>query len=239
MQDQDKNQEQLFEELEALRQRTLRFQKIAEERDTFTYGIAQDLKRPLSLIIGFTESLLKDYATIPPEELLEQLQVIGRSARAMDGIINEMLLLVHVRDLEGVDVTPLDMQEIVGEVLNRLSYVIKTQQAHVAAQSQWPAAVGYAPWIEEIWFAYLSEALRNGERPQSIELGGVEQADGRARFWVRVYRLSPEQVTRLSRLFESFSPGLVQRAMEKLNGQYGVEQGQVDEIEFYFTLPAM
>ena len=51
--------------------------------------------------------------------------------------------------------------------------------------SSWPVALGYAPWVEEIWVNHLSNALKHSGEPPRIVLGAASQPDGRVRFWVQ------------------------------------------------------
>ena len=239
MRDEDKTKKQLIDELAGLRRDVGRLMSIREDLDASAYTVAHDLKRSLSLILGFSELLVREYDTIPREELLRLLQMIVESGRKMNGIVDGLMLLIHVRDEENFSVGPLDMGAIVAEAVGRLSYIIQRKQARFSAPDRWPATLGYAPWIEEMWFAFMVEALQFDVEPLCIEAGGREEQDGTGRFWVRVAGadLTREQETRLSQAHHSFQSGLVRPIMEKLGGQFGVvgEAGQA--CEFYFTLP--
>ncbi len=240
MRDQDKTKEQLINDLDDTRQRAAKLRRDREDLNVFTYTVAHDLKRSLSLILGFSDSLMSEYATIAREELRKELQFVIQAGRKMNGIIDEMMLLVYVRDEKGLNIAPLDMGDVVSEALDRLAYIIERRQAEIVMPDQWPEVLGYAPWIEEVWFAYVSEVLRSSVRPLRILLGAMEQADGSVRFWVRVddHDLTPEQQTRVSQVYDGFKPDLVQRIMEKLGGQFGVTQEEGEVYELYFTLPS-
>ena len=80
MQDQDKTKEQIIEELADLRQRVAQLQRFCGDLDAFTYTVAHDLKRPLSLIIGYSDLLIDEYEIMPKEELSECLQAIDQAA---------------------------------------------------------------------------------------------------------------------------------------------------------------
>ena len=49
----------------------------------------------------------------------------------------------------------------------------------------WPTAIGYGPWIEEIWANYISNALKYGGPSPQVEVGSTLQEDGTIRFWTR------------------------------------------------------
>jgi two-component system sensor histidine kinase/response regulator len=117
--------------------------------------------------------------------------------------------------------------------------------------SKWPVALGYAPWVEEVWINYLSNAFRYGGRPPRLELGAEAQPDGRVRFWVRDNGagLTPEDQARLFTPFTRLDQvqvkghglglSIVRRIVEKLGGQVGVESQIGQGSTFSFTLPGV
>ena len=238
-QDEDKTRKQLIDEMVGLRQHVGKLTSICEDLDASAYTVAHDLKRSLSLILGFSELLMREYDTVSREELLRCLQMIVESGHKMNSIIDELMLLIHVRDEESPSIGPLEMGGIVAEAVGRLSYVIKRKQARFSAPGRWPEVLGYAPWIEEVWFTFMIEALQFDAEPLHIEAGGREEQDGTGRFWIRIAGVdfTPEQETRLSQAYRSLQSGLVQPIMEKLGGQFGVVREAGQACEFYFTLP--
>lgn len=239
MQDEDKTKEQLFDEVISLRQRAGKLLNIWQDLDASAYTVAHDLKRSLSLILGFSEVLKREYATVSREELLRSLKVIVESGREMNGIIDELMLLTHLRDEESPNVGPLEMGDVVADALSRLNYLIERRQVEITVPDLWPEVLGYAPWIEEVWFAFLIEALQFDVDPLRIEIGAREEEDGRGRFWVRIDGddFTPEQEAQVSQAHSSFKPGLMQRIMENLGGQFGITREEGRGCEFYFTLP--
>jgi len=125
--------------------------------------------------------------------------------------------------------------------------------------SAWPAALGYGPWIEEVWVNYLSNAIKYGGQPPRMELGadplpnpppqaGEGKGGGMVRFWVRDNGsgITPEDQSRLfapfTRLDQIRAGGhglglsIVRRIVEKLGGQVGVESQVGSGSTFSFTL---
>jgi PAS domain S-box-containing protein len=236
----------------ALRQYAAELQARNEELDSFSHTVAHDLQSPLGPIIGIAEILAEDYAAIPGEELQKYLGSISRNARKMNSIIRELLLLASVRQQE-VERKPLDMAGLVAEAQQRLAHLIEEYQAEIILPASWPVALGYAPWIEEVWANYLSNGLKYGGRPPRLELGAtiLAEPDGLVRFWVRDNGpgLSLTEQTRLFTPFtrldrvqvKGYGLGLsiVRRIVEKLGGQVGVESDGVPGhgSAFSFTLP--
>jgi PAS domain S-box-containing protein len=236
---------------EALRQYTIELEARNEELDAFAHTVAHDLKTPLGHIVGFARVLEKYYATLPEEELRRYLRTMVQSGQKMSNIIDELLLLVGVRKMEEAELGPLDMAGIVAEAQERLAYLIEKHQAEIISPKSWPVALGYSPWIEEVWVNYLNNAIQYGGRPPRVELGATAQADGMVRFWVRDNGpgLTPEEQARLftpfTRLDQARAKGhglglsIVRRIVEKLGGQVEVESEIGQGSVFAFTLPGM
>jgi PAS domain S-box-containing protein len=169
---------ELVEAQEALRQYTAELQARNEELDTFAHTVAHDLKHTLSIIIGLSEVLESEVACgeLSPEEMRSYLGRIAQRGRKMNNIIDELLLLSSVRQVDELKLVPLDMASIVAEAQERLADVIASRQASFSLpdMASWPTALGHAPWIEEVWLNYISNAVKYGGTPDEapcVELG--------------------------------------------------------------------
>jgi two-component system sensor histidine kinase/response regulator len=225
-------------------------ERLIEELDAFAHTVAHDLKNPLGVSINYARFLSKYCTEMGVEELQKYSQRIVRSGQKMNDIIEALLLLASVRK-EEVDLRPLNMAHIVTEAQSRLAYMIRQYQAEIILPAGWPTALGYGPWVEEVWVNYLSNGIKYGGQPPRLELGATSQADGMLQFWVRDNGdgLMPEDQTRVfvpfTRLDQDRADGhglglsIVQRIVEKLGGEVDVKsdgvpgQGSV----FSFTLP--
>ncbi len=235
---------------ETLRRYTIELQARNEELNAFSRTVAHDLKTPLAHVIGSSSVLLEYYPTLSDEERQESLQAIMQTGFKMNEIIDAILLLAQIRQIE-VPIEPLDMAVILAAVQQRLAHMIESSGAEFILPATWPVASGYAPWVEEVWVNYISNAIKYGGQPPCLTLGATPQADEMVRFWVRDNGagLTPEEqarlfvpFTRLSRIRgEGHGLGLsiVRRIVERLGGETGVEsegipgQGSL----FFFTLP--
>jgi PAS domain S-box-containing protein len=242
---------------ESLRERSGELQERNEELDAFAHTVAHDLQNPVGLVIGFAEVLEESYTTMPQEEVEEYLNIISRYGRKMDSIIRELLLLSSVRK-QDAELESLHMAHIVDESLQRLADLIEKHKPDIILPEAWPVALGYAPWIEEVWINYLSNAIKYGGRPPRVELGADELTDEvtaqpLVRFWVRDNGpgLSPDEQARLfvpfTQLAQARTSGhglglsIVRRIMDRLDGQVGVEsEGLAGRgCVFSFTLPGL
>ncbi len=237
--------------VEALRRRTAELEARNEELDAFAHTAAHDLKGPLGYIVGFAKVLAQDYATMPEDQLHRYLQTIARSGSKMGDIIDALLLLASAHKLEDVELQPLEMASIVDEALQRLAFMVDQYQAEIVLPDAWPMAMGYGPWVEEVWVNYVSNALKYGGQPPRVEMGAMTQADGTLRFWVRDNGagLTPEEQARLFTPFTRFDQvrakghglglSIVRRIVEKLGGEVGIESEVGQGSTFSFTLPGI
>ncbi len=234
---------------EALRQYTLQLEARNEELDAFAHTVAHDLQNPLGVVIGYAALLYDDVENMPAEQIRFGLSAINQSAEKMSRIIEELLLLAGVRKTH-VELEPLDMGSIVREAQQRLVTMIEEHGAQITVPDEWPLAVGYGPWIEEVWANYINNAIKYGGEPPCVELGATAQPDGTVRFWVRDNGagLTEEEQTRLftpfTRLDQVRARGyglglsIVRRIMDRLGGEVGVESRDGEGSIFSFVLPA-
>jgi signal transduction histidine kinase len=233
----------------ALRQHTDELETRNEELDAFAHTVAHDLQGPLGITIGYAALLADAYDDMPEDQIKTGLDAIEQAGHTMSRIIDELLLLASVRKAE-VETMPLDMGSIVTAAIQRLVYEIEKAEAVIERCDNWPVAIGYAPWIEEVWTNYISNALKYGGSPPCVELGADRLPDGTIRFWARDNGpgLSEEEQARLfvpfARLNQVRAKGhglglsIVRRIMERLDGGFGVESTPDDGSTFYFILPA-
>lgn len=219
------------------------------ELDAFAHTVAHDLKNPLGRIITGLDLLQEIAAPALEPQMQEILEISVNGGRQMVQIIEELLLLGSVRQSE-VPAEPLFMAGIVQSTQERLLHIIEESGAEIIVPETWPTAVGYAPWIEEVWANYLSNGLKYGGQPPRLQLGGEKIVDGQVRFWVRDngVGLSPEDQ---AKLFQEFSRvhshsirghglglSIASRIIKRLGGSVGVESELGQGSIFYFTLPA-
>lgn len=217
------------------------------ELDAYAHTVAHDLKNPISIVLGHAVYLNEVLVQPSPDELQRSLVAITQSAEKATHIIDELLLLAGVRQ-QAVRPVPLDMGAIVEEAERRLAHLVRETGAELRRPAQWPQALGHAPWIEEVWVNYLSNALKYGGCPPVVEVGADLQCDGLVRFWVRDNGrgLSPDEQAQLfvpfARLDHHRAAGnglglsIVRRIIDKLGGEVGVESVVGQGTTFYFAL---
>jgi two-component system sensor histidine kinase/response regulator len=225
---------------------------IIEDLDSFAHTVAHDLKNPLNVIIG-TSEMLMDMLEDEPPTVRKYQQNVRNIAYKMYSIVEELLLLSKLRkDEQQIATHVLDMEEIVDEVVSRLSYVIDRTGTQILRPHKWHVAEGYMAWIEEVWVNYISNAIKYGGQPPVVELGSELVDGGKVRFWVydNGPGIPPEVTDDLFREFSQLSPtqrteghglglSIVRRIVTRLGGEVGVESTTGQGSTFWFTLPAV
>lgn len=224
---------------------------INAELDAYTSTVAHDLKIPVSKLLGFCDLLQTQSHKLTEEQRQEFIGVIASSSEAMAGIIDSLLLLAQVRKREDVPLAQLDMKLMIADVKEQMWHQIIEMEAEIITPKSWPSAVGYEPWVREVWTNYLSNGLKYGGQQPRLELGGEENGKW-VRFWIRDHGPGIPEAEQ-AELFNEFSRlethrdsliagnglglSIVQRIVHKLGGEVGVESKEGQGSLFYFTLP--
>ncbi len=235
------------QDITELRQAENARMRLIDELDAFAHTVAHDLKNPLTAVTGFCEFLRWEGSKSVDEQTADCLRQIALNAARMQNIIDELLLLAGVRKAE-VKPGIVEMGPIVERAWERLQYLADEHQPQLILPAEWPAAVGYGPWLEEVWTNYLSNAMKYGGRPPRIEVGAEVLAE-QVRFWVQDNGpgISKEDQAKLflpfTRLHQARATGhglglsIVRRIMEKLGGEAWVESEPGKGSRFGFSLP--
>lgn len=224
-------------------------EKLIEDLDAFAHTVAHDLRSSLSSIFSASE-IMDELIKQNDKNLLSELSnLINHSANKSIQITHELLLLATTDKTE-VERKALDMNQIFEESKRQITDLIKNSDAEFTLPEQWPEAVGYAPWIEEVWSNYISNAIKYGGTPPKIEVGADALYNGNIMFWIKDNGkgLTKQQQKLLFKNFVRLDPqkadgyglglSIVKKIIEKMDGTVGIESNGIgDGSKFYFTLP--
>jgi signal transduction histidine kinase len=223
--------------------------RLIEDLDAFAHTVAHDLRNSLGAIYSSTEIIEECVKDGNSEALSEFAGQIKISAHKAMHITNELLLLATVNHHE-VDKKPLDMCRIFEDAKSQVKELATKSGAVITHPEKWPSAIGYAPWIEEVWVNYLTNAIKYGGTPPVITAGassdgsyirfcvkdngnGIIPAD-QSKLFKKYSRLKPDKA-------EGYGLGLsiVKRIVRKMGGYVGVDSnGKTGEGAcFWFCLP--
>ncbi len=211
--------------------------------DAFAYTVAHDLKRPLVSLVGYADILTEE-----PEDAPELAPRLSRLGRDCYRIVEELLLLAQ---LKGADIPQraLDMGTTIQAVLDRHAAEIAAAGATIHRPAAFPAAIGYAPWLEQVWSNYLVNGLKYGGEPPDLTFGADALEGGLLRFYLADRGAGLGEADR-ARVFEAFARAhvggegvgiglsIVARIMDRLGGAAGVSENPGGGCRFHFDLPA-
>jgi PAS domain S-box-containing protein len=224
--------------------------QLINDLDSFAHTVAHDIKNPLSLQFTWSVWLRDTWEELTVEEIKDYLNQMVEGSQRSINIVDELLLFASVRKQDGIKTTSLDMDEILDSAIARLAYMINEYQAEIIFPDEWHVAIGYSPWIIEVWVNYISNAIKYGGAPPQITVGSTLEPDQSIRFWIqdRGQGIEADKIPQLFNMFDRLGEtqikghglglSIVKRIIEKLNGQVSVESIVGQGSIFSFTLPA-
>lgn len=228
---------------------TERTQLIAD-LDSFAHMVAHDLKNPLSVLFTWSAWLQDTCEELSTDKLKEYLAQMRDSSQHAINIVEELLLFASIRKLETLETNRLDMTEVINQPTIRLAHMIEEHQATIILPDDWHDAIGYTPWILEVWVNYMSNAIKYGGTPPILELGSTLEPNHTVRFWIRDngQGIDDDKLPNLFNMFDRLGEmriqghglglSIVKRIIEKLNGCTSVESIVGQGSIFSFTLPS-
>jgi PAS domain S-box-containing protein len=233
-----------------LGQRTAELEAINKELEAFAYSISHDLRAPLRHMVGFTELLQKNAASMVDEKGRRYMMMILESAKRMGTLIDDLLAFSRIGRAE------------TRETLVSLDQLVKEVQTEVWQETEgrninWrvgplPDLYGDRSMLKLALVNLISNAVKFTRRRPSpeIEIGCTDKRtdgvvvfikDNGVGFDMRYVNKLFGVFQRLHRAdeFEGTGIGLatVQRIIHRHGGQVWAE-GQVGAgATFYFSLP--
>lgn len=205
--------------------------------------VTHDLRSPLGGVVT-TVDVLREVLTEELPQRVALLEAVNESTEELAKLIRQFGLIAKGSAGENSR-QRFNMSQPFWSACQR----VEREAAHVGAvivqPPAWPDAVGEPAWVEAMWSALLSNAVRHAGPQPRIEAGWTP-AEGMNRFWVkdsgqvvparRAGLFTPFHLLHQTNAPRGFGLPLVRRFAEKQGGVCGYER-LADGSCFFFTLP--
>ncbi|MBN1429068.1 MAG: PAS domain S-box protein [Anaerolineae bacterium] len=235
---------------EAIRRHAADLEASNNELEAYSHTVAHDLKAPLHIVIGYASLLTSDYIEQLEPEVMGHANQIEIYAHKMNDMIENLLLLARLRDAT-TTITTVQIRPFIQAAVDRFRQRIEERGVAVTVEPDLPDVMGYGPWLEEVFANLIENAIKycgpNNPAPR-ITIRGKKAGDSRIRYEVADNGLgvAPEHQEHLFKMFTRFHAGytrgaglglsIVNRIVNKLGGEVGVESAPNEGSTFWFTL---
>lgn len=145
---------------------------VNEELGAFTYSVSHDLRAPLRIINGFSETLKEDFHDILPDEGKRFLSRIVANSQKMGKLIDDLLAFSRMTRREEKP-TQLDLNTMIRELVNE----VFSDSVNFISISPLPQVYGDQSMIRQVLQNLISNAVKYSryEKKPQIEIGSYEQ----------------------------------------------------------------
>ncbi len=189
--------------------------------------IVHELNNPLTVIQSYVELLLED-AT---DEKRDDLQALFRETQRMQGLAANVLRFARQRTS---DKSALNLNELVGEVLDFFRPLVRTLSLAVELAPAIPLVVGSGPQLEQILTNFLVNAR---DALNKVIRGQIQVATGQAKLVELIGSARSEECSiRLSRKVSAADRATHWVYVEVADNGCGIEQAHLESIfDPFFT----
>lgn len=223
------------------------------ELDAYGHTIAHDLKDPLNTVLGYASLIDFQSRELPEQEIRPYAHKIMALCDSMTLMIDQLLSLATLRD-SNVVTEPINVHDIVRNVLIRFEHRLTAANAKVLVEGDLYNVMGHRAWLSEVFANLIANALNynDPEKEQIIVTIRSRLIEEHVRYEINDngVGIKPEDVDKLfvkfSRLKNSrnvsgtgIGLSIVANIINRLEGEIGVESEIGVGSTFWFTLPAI
>jgi signal transduction histidine kinase len=165
---------------EELERRNAELVSTNRELDDFAYIASHDLKEPLRGIHNYARFLVEDYGPRFDAAGRAKLDTLVRLSLRMELLIDSLLRYSRLGRTD-LAVEPVDAQDVVDEVLDRLAITLREHEVDVRLPARLPVIEADRVHLGEAFANLVTNAVKYNDKPlRWIEIGTreVEWADG-------------------------------------------------------------
>jgi PAS domain S-box-containing protein len=147
----------------------------AEElKSTFLSIISHELKTPVALVRGFADTLAREDATLPPEQVHEFGQIIAEESDRLTTLIDNLLTAARV-EAGGVTlalVPELPLGRLVEEAVQEFHVLSSQHQITTDFPDDYPTIIGDPRWLRVVMDNLLMNAIKYSPSGGNIRVRG-------------------------------------------------------------------
>jgi signal transduction histidine kinase/HAMP domain-containing protein len=231
-------------------ERTVRLEETIGELEAFSYSVSHDMRAPLRAMEGYSKALVEDYGERLDSQAKIYLDRIVRSARRLDSLIKDVLAYSRVAK-EEIMLTPVEVTALIDDVIaSNPEY--QQPYTRVIIHRPLDRVLGHEAYLTQCVTNLLANAVKfvtTGVVPE-IRIRS-EQFNGKVRLWFEDngVGIDPAHHERIFQIFgqvhaegryagTGIGLAIVRKAVQRMNGELGVESELGKGSCFWFTLDA-
>jgi PAS domain S-box-containing protein len=230
-------------------ERTKALSDLNADLEAFTYTVAHDLRSPVRNMHSLADALVEDFAAELPDEARDYTQRIVGAAIRMDTLIRDLLAYARLTR-EAIRLQPLDLDDVLTDVLRQMRQELQERGAEVSAIKPLGSVVAHRTTLGQVMTNLLGNAVKFVERGKFPRVTVCSEDTGdRVRLWVEDngIGIDPAHRDRIFRVFDRLHaqeayPGtgiglaIVRRGAERMGGACGVEPADGGGSRFWLEL---
>jgi signal transduction histidine kinase len=219
-----------------------------EELEAFSYTVSHDLRAPLRAMRGFSDILLRDWASSLDTVPAQHLRKICDGAARMDRLINDVLSYSRITR-ENLELTAVDLNKLITELVAE-NPNLQPPKANVEVIGSIPTVIGHEASLMQCVSNLLENAIKfvAPGTPPRVTVSS-ENLGNKVRIWFEdnglgIDRRDHERIFGIfervhgNRTFVGTGIGLaiVRKAVQRMNGKTGVESEPGKGSRFWIQL---